>query len=274
MRNLLSAGFYRLVRYRLFWITLIGYMVISVLKVIDEYQIANDLNNQFTIDYTLFDMQPILGFFLAVLTSIFLGDEFRGGPIRNKIIAGYSRNIIYCSNFIVMSVAAIVELLAGYLVSFITGLVLGDGYSTNGKQIVILIMISIGFVVVYSALFTAIALVTGKRTATVAACLIITGLMLFSAILIISRLEAPKQISDMVLTADGVVVQEEPHDNPLYVEGTKKQVLTVIQKLLPAGQAIRIAQREGSFDMLLYSLLVIVFVTSGGMAIFYRKDNQ
>ena len=274
MRNLLSAGFYRLARYRLFWITLIGYMVLSALKVIDDYQISTDFNSGFTIDGTLFDMLPILGFFLAVLTSIFLGDEFRGGPIRNKIIAGYSRNIIYCCNFIVMAAAAIVELLAGYLVSFITGLALGDGYSANGKQIVTLIIISVVVVVVYSALFTAIALVIGKRTATVVACLIITGLMLYSAILIMSRLEEPEQRSDMVLTANGTVVQEEPYDNPFYVEGTKRQVLTVIQKLLPTGQAIRIAQREGSFDMLLYSLIVIVFVTSGGMVIFYRKDNQ
>ena len=274
MRNLLSAGFYRLVRYRLFWITLIGYMLLCVLKVIDDYQIATDLNNIFTVDATLFDELPVFGFFLAVLTSIFIGDEFRGGPIRNKIIAGYSRNIIYCCNFIIMAAAAIVELLAGYLVSFILGLVLGDGYSTNGEQIVILIMISIVVVVVYSALFTAIALVIGKRTATVVTCLIITGLMLYSAIMIISRLEAPKKISDYALTVDGEIVQEEPYDNPLYVEGTERQVLTVIHKLLPTGQAIRIAQREASFNMLWYSLIVIVFVTSGGMAIFYRKDNQ
>ena len=274
MRNLLSAGFYRLVRYRLFWITLIGYMLLCALKVIDDYQIATDLNNIFTVDATLFDELPVFGFFLAVLTSIFIGDEFRGGPIRNKIIAGYSRNIIYCCNFILMAAAAIVELLAGYLVSFILGLVLGDGYSMNGEQIVILIMISIVVVVVYSALFTAIALVIGKRTATVVTCLIIAGLMLFSAIQIVSRLEAPKWVSDYALTVDGAVVQEEPYLNPLYVEGTKKQVLTVIHKFLPTGQAIRIVQRKASNDMPLYSLIVIVFVTSGGMAIFYRKDNQ
>lgn len=274
MRNLLSAGFHRLVHYRLFWITLIGYVVICVIKVVDDYQISTDLNNEFTIDGSLFNMLPIIGFFLAVLTSIFLGDEFRGGPIRNKIIAGYSRNVIYCCNFIVMVVAAIVELLAGYLASFIMGLALGGGYSTNGIQIVVLIMISIGVVVVYSALFTAIALVLERRTAAVTTCLIITGLMLFSAILIIGRLEAPKQISDMYLAVDGTVTEEEPHDNPLYVEGTQRQVLTVIQKLLPTGQALRIVQRKGSLDLLMYSLIVIVFVTSVGMVIFYRRDNQ
>lgn len=275
MRNLLSAGFYRLLRYRLFWITLAGYVAVCVIAVFDQYRVSHNLNYEFTADYALFHMLPTIGFFLAVLNSIFLGDEFRGGTIRNKIIAGYSRNVIYCSNFIVMAAVSIVELLTGYLVSIVTGFALGGNRcSMDGSQIVILIVISAVTMVVYSALFTAIVLIIGNRTASVAVCLIITGLMLFSAIMIMSRLEEPEQISDYVLSQNGTVEKEEPYDNPLYVEGTKRQILTGIHKLLPTGQAIRILQGGGSPDMFLYSLVVIVLVTAVGMVIFYRRDIQ
>ena len=52
----------------------------------------------YDMDKMMLNYINIIGLFMAMFTSLFIGTEYDYGTIRNKIIVGHSRTSIYFSN--------------------------------------------------------------------------------------------------------------------------------------------------------------------------------
>ena len=118
MRRLLSADTFRIFRSKWFWFSLSGMLAMAVAFVIMQYT---------AMDYTvplsrvIFLPMSFFGMVIAALTSLFVGEDFSDGFIRNKIIAGHSRSCIFTSNLIVSSLACAIIYLAVTVITTLVG---------------------------------------------------------------------------------------------------------------------------------------------------------
>ncbi len=82
----------------------------------------------------------------------------------------------------------------------------------------------------------------------------------------------------------GIPTQVERLPNPLYIDGTPRAVLEVVNDLLPSGQAMQLADAFDSegianknienapYRWLGYSLLVIILTSCIGIVLFRKKE--
>ena len=88
MSKLLSAGFIRLRKDKIFWIALIfmfgAGVFFPVMRYMDMQQ-SGYINN---IDNGFFACALFIGIVMAVFCSLFIGTEYSDGTIRNKVVIG------------------------------------------------------------------------------------------------------------------------------------------------------------------------------------------
>ena len=97
MNNLLSAGFARLVRCKFFYIGLGAMVLMELYTMLTErygiQQFGDGLEKAF------FQYPMAVTLIVPAFCGLFVGEEYSGGTLRNKIIAGVSRSRIYLANF-------------------------------------------------------------------------------------------------------------------------------------------------------------------------------
>ena len=94
MYKLLNANFYKLKKdttFLLFLFISVGIALITIFR----YKFMSSLDT--SLDRVLCEFIWIIGLFIAIFVSIFVGKEHSYGVIRNKIVTGCSRNNIYLS---------------------------------------------------------------------------------------------------------------------------------------------------------------------------------
>ena len=101
MNRLLSAGFYRLFRNRLFVgiLLFMAAMAVIIPAVIHSEMVKYQLEG--SIETVLGIHTAFTGFFTAVLCADILGTEYSDGTIRNKITAGHGRGKIYGAGLVI-----------------------------------------------------------------------------------------------------------------------------------------------------------------------------
>ena len=110
MIKLLSSGFCRVLRSKLFWLINIfcaGYGILMRINIIRQ---ETYFGTEMPLDMAFFAIAVFIGIAIAVFASIFVGTDYSDGTIRNKIAAGHKRSVIYLSNLILVSVAGVVFL--------------------------------------------------------------------------------------------------------------------------------------------------------------------
>lgn len=95
MNKLLRANLSRLWNYKPFWITL---LIMIGIEVLISYSLISQGGVQ--IDLLIFVVLLTVGILSAFYLSLFYGTEFSDGTIRNKVIAGNQRWIIYVANLL------------------------------------------------------------------------------------------------------------------------------------------------------------------------------
>ena len=105
MRKLLSAGTFRLFHSKWFWLCLGGMLAMSVAFIIMQY---TAMDYEVPLSRVIFLPMSFYGVTLAALISLFVGEDYSDGFIRNKIIAGRSRYSIFTSNLIISCLACVV----------------------------------------------------------------------------------------------------------------------------------------------------------------------
>lgn len=102
MKDLLNANFFRLKKDKTFKIFITIAITITILRILLGYQQMQKIETAgINIETIIIDFMQIIGIFIAMFVSLFVGRDYSYGIIRNKIIAGKTRTNIYLSNLVV-----------------------------------------------------------------------------------------------------------------------------------------------------------------------------
>jgi ABC-type transport system involved in multi-copper enzyme maturation permease subunit len=259
MRNLLSAEFHRLRCNPINWILIAAAVLSGVIYGISAFDSAFD--DMFVV--TLFVIQ-------AILISLSIGREYTDGTIRNKIIAGKTKAVIFLSKLI-MSIAVSVIMVIAFLIPLVVIL----SFSVLSKiPNQILMWTLLGFFllnIVWAVVFTFVSsLISSKGVGGMINLVLIIAVM-FAAY----RLESitgqpefilmeeasevsmsPEEVEQVlndtyqgsyatnvdengaVTYSKYVITGEEKQPNPRYVKDPMNRILRGIDAALPYGQVI------------------------------------
>lgn len=275
MRNLLSAGFHRLWRNKVFWIGMAAMLVLSVFIMLTGTANAAAMRAAGvvrTLDDYYFQLAPVIGIFFAVFTGLFIGTEYSEGTMRNKIIAGRTRREVYLSNFIVC-LAAGECYVAAWLIGGLAGIPFVGAWKIGVQWLLLYILIALFFTAALAGIFTLLCMLcSNKAIAVVIAILLALGLLIAASI-VYGILSEPEYLGGLVITADGMQLAE-PRPNPDYVSGMWREIYQFIMHCLPTGQGILMANNEIAHPLLcvLASAVIALAATLAGLFAFCRKN--
>ncbi|MBP3683594.1 MAG: hypothetical protein J6J12_01355 [Oscillospiraceae bacterium] len=257
MRRLLSADTFRIFRSKWFWLCLGGMLTMAVAFIVMQYT---------AMDYTvplsrvIFLPMSFYGMVIAALVSLFVGEDFNDGFIRNKIIAGCSKSSIFVSHLIVSSLSCTVIYLTVTLFTTAVGCLFFEN-NISVSQYLTHVVMGIGMCLAYSSIYCCITMVCGNKTTSVVLCMALAFFLLCAC-----------------LHTNQVMVQPEYKNgmpNPAYVEGIAKVVYGFLHDLNPSGQAAQLSAMD-IFYPLRWILCDFFWILAAGAGcfIFNRKNIQ
>lgn len=276
MSKLLSAGFYRLWKSKLFRLMTGLFAGFGVFMRYVIYLSGQETGSSYPLDLNLFSCTLIIGIALAVFTSIFIGTEYNDGTIRNKLIAGHSRSTIYLSNLIVCAVAGLLFCCTYILATILVGVPLFGWFTSSLSYNATLLFLSMTLTIAYAAIFVLLSMVISRRTNAAIVSLLLSFALLFAGSYIKSRLDQPEFFEPVIYMMDGSVKEiEERMPNPGYLTGSKREVYEFLYDFLPGSQSLSLSgMYEPNADLRLgdYSLIQALAFTALGVIIFRKKD--
>lgn len=274
MRKLITANFFRLRKDRFSWCVVGIIVVLSLGNVFNSaYEAMAAGGYVMSLDGYYFGQAPLIGSYLALLISMFLGTEFSEGTIRNKLCIGHKRNEIFLSNFISCAFASIV-LTAVWLLSCTLLFGLIGPLEVEVSEFVGYIFVAMGFAVSFAALYTVIGSLSSNKAMTIIYTFAVFIILAMAASALDDRLCEPEINEIMTYNNYGAVVMQESAPNPLYLSGTIRTVCEVALELLPTGQALLLSEVAIEYPVRAI-LLSVVFTTVTllvGSRLFRRKD--
>ena len=274
MSKLLRANFSRLGHDRAFRLlsALMAFFGTSM-AVVNAVHARQD-GEIWVMDYTIFIYVILAPIVNAVLTALFIGNDYSSGTMRNKRIVGHRRGIIYLANLLVCVCAGICLCLAFALPQAAAGLLLKSELNAAPATILLYVGLSFALMIAFTALFTLIAMLCQNKSHTTAGCILLTFVLLFAGVYISSTLEEPEYLAAYSYTENGVTVEEPEQRNPYYITGMKRQVYEFLQDLTPGGQVNQISEMGVKKPAMLaiYDGLILLLVTGFGLVFFRRED--
>lgn len=274
MHRLLKANFSRLTKNRVFWLCISAVFLIAVFNIMNFYRQTKtvDAIANAALEDHYFEFIPMLGILSAIVISLFFGTEYNDGTMRNKLIIGCTRTNIYLSS-VVTSAAVSAAVTLACFIGGLVGIPLLGAWAMPLSGVLLYILAGILSSIALSAIFTFIS-VNCSRKAESAVIAILTALvlMIFGSI-IYNKLQEPEMISEMTMTVNGIE-QTAPHQNPDYIGGPLRSVMTAILHILPSGQQILMANLEliKPIQCICYSIGLAVIVTVCGAVMYRKKD--
>lgn len=275
MRKLITANFHRFSKDRFSW-CVVG--IIVILSLVNVFNSARSFEAMAASGYTMnlddyyFNQAPLIGAFLALLISMFLGTEFSEGTIRNKLCIGHKRNEIFLSNFISCALAAIALTVVWLLCS---GLLFGliGPLEMGVSEFIGCIFVAVGFAVSFAALYTVIGSLSSNKAMTIIYTFAVFIVFAMAASALYDRLCEPEMNQGMTLVGTQLV-EMEPTPNPLYLSGMIRTVCEVALELLPAGQALLLSDVAIEYPVRAIALSVVFTAVTllVGSMLFRRKD--
>ncbi len=275
MRKLITANFFRLRKDRFSW-CVVG--IIVILSLVNIFGSARSYENMAAMGYTTslddyyFNQAPLIGAFLALLISMFLGTEFSEGTIRNKLCIGHKRDEIFLSNFMSCAFAAIALTAVWLLTSALLFGMIGP-LEMEVPKFIGCIFVAIGFAVSFAALYTVIGSLSSNKAMTIIYTFAIFIVFAIAASGLYDRLCEPEMNEGMTIVGSQLVPME-PTPNPLYLSGTIRTVCEVALELLPTGQALLLSDVAIEYPIRAIGLSVVFTIVTlfAGSMLFRRKD--
>ena len=275
MRKLIAANFFRFRKDRFSWCVVGIIVVLSLGNVFNSaYEAMAASGYVMSLDGYYFGQAPLIGAYLALLISMFLGTEFSEGTIRNKLCIGHKREEIFLSNFISCALATIVLTAVWMLTSaLLFGMIGTLEIEMEVSEFVGYIFVAMGFAVSFAALYTVIGSLSSNKAMTVIYTFAVFIIFAMAASALDNRLCEPEM--NVVTTVVGTqLVEMEPTPNPLYLSGAIRTVCEVALELLPTGQALLLSNVAVEYPVraiALSAVFTIVTLLVGSM-LFRRKD--
>ena len=275
MRKLITANFHRFSKDRFSWCVVGIIVILSLANVFNSacsYEAMAAHGYIMSLDDYFFNQAPLIGAYLALLISMFLGTEFSEGTIRNKLCVGHKRNQIILSNFISCVFATIILTVVWLLTSALLFGMIGP-LEMEVSEFVGYIFVAMGFTVSFAALYTVIGSLSSNKAMTVIYTFAVFIIFAMAASALYDRLCEPEMNGGMMLVGTQLV-EMEPTPNPLYLSGAIRTVCEVALELLPTGQALLLSEVAIEYPVRAI-LLSVVFTTVTllvGSRLFRRKD--
>lgn len=277
MTNLLTAGFSRLRKDKVFRLTLVLVILATTLMTL-QYSGAyrGDLARKLPLDDMeefFFNMAPYMGMLTAVFVSLYWGAEYSDGTIRNKLCVGHRRSHVYLAHFTLCLAADLVFLGLWFLCS--SPLYFGIGPMAMGwKGFFIYAATCVCFTAAFTALFTLICSAVTNKAYSVVAALGVWVLMQMSSSGIYDRLCEPEIRGAYQYLIGREIVQVEAGPNPLYIGGTLRTVLEFFRDFLPTGQTLLVndINIQDPVRGYLLSLAFTAVMLGIGLWMFGKKD--
>lgn len=275
MRKLLAANFSRLQKDRIFRCILVAVVVLSFVNIFNSassYEAMLSRGVVVSLDDFYFNQAPLMGIFLGLFTSLYLGTEYSDGTLRNKLVIGHKREQIYLSNFLVCAVASVV-VLAVWLVVSALGFFLIGPLEMGVSGFLSYIAVAVSFMVSFAALFTFIGSLSSNKAMTIIYTALTFVMLAITASGFYDRL-CELEFNGGMAYIDGQFVMQEPTQNPLYLSGTVRTICQCILELMPSGQALLLNEVaiENSARAVFLSVIVTICALALGCRLFRRKD--
>ena len=272
MIKLLNAGFTRLKKDKLFWGLTVAIIGFALIMLYNAYSDMLEYGGNVSVDGYFFNVGMLIGFAIAIFASVYLGNEYSNGTLRNKIVMGHNRIKIYLSNLIIVSVISVFWVLLFDFITACIGIPLFGNIQMDIGKFLLLFVIVLLFSIAFASIFTFIAMVCSNKTATSIICLVTVFAMMFGSTMLFNLLSAPPTTVEYSMVDGQFVPQEVP--NPRYPTDQERKIYQTILNIMPQGQAFSIVGYEDwDYKVLpFYSLGVIIIFTGAGLIIFKRKD--
>ena len=274
MRKLLRANFSRLLHDRVFLLlsALMAFFGISVAAV-SAVNISRE-GTVWVMDFSLLTYVTLAPILNSVFTSLFVGSEYSGGTLRNKLIAGHRRGCIYLANLITCCCAGIILCIAFAVPQGVLGLILGGQIQSAPMMLLMFAGLSLALMIAFTSLFTLIAMLCQSKSHKAAGCILLTFVLIFLGVYITSALNEPEYLASYSYTENGVTVEEPETKNPNYVSGAKRQVYEFLQDFMPGGQVLQIndMSSENPAALAMYDGIILLAATGIGLMFFRRRD--
>ncbi len=286
MYKLLNASFSRLRKNKIFLGLVILTIIIAAFMLISEYLDKVKYSSVFgissnTTDILLTNFINIIGFFIAIFTSLFVGAEYSDGTIRNKIVAGHSRKNIYLSNLIVSIIVGLILEFIYLIIISIVAIPLFGSIQMTFSQFAFILLDMIMIIIAYSSIFNFIALICSNITIST-----VSSLLLILIMFVIDMLLSPTANSTEYIQKNKVMDEQgnityEIVKNEDYLGKIIQTTCKTIINFNPVSQAIEISgnkinMNEEDFNNMkvypLYSLGLIIIITAIGIYLFNIKE--
>ena len=256
MRDLLRADLYRMFRKRWFWLC-VGCMEAIALVLIVVQRTAMDY--AVSIDRVVFLPMAFYGVAVAALVSLYVGDDYHDGMIRNKIIAGRSRSAIYFS----LQTACWLGCLAVYAGMALTTVCIGSALfsvTVTLGEILRYALLGACTCLAYGSLFGMISVLARNKSAAVTLCMALAFAMLFLCL----------HTNQTLMQA----ARTESAANPFYGRGAKRILYLVLHDLNPSGQAAQLSSMQclHALRFLAMDLLWVCASVFAGPRLLQRMD--
>ena len=275
MRKLITANFFRLRKDRFSWCVVGIIVILSLVNVFNSARSCEAMASSgyiMSLDDYYFNQAPLIGAFLALLISMFLGTEFSEGTIRNKLCIGHKRDEIFLSNFISCALASIVLTVVWLLISALLFGLIGP-LEMSVSEFIGCIFVAIGFAVSFAALYTVIGSLCSNKAMTIIYTFAVFIVLAMAASAFYDRLCEPEMNESMEFIGTQLVPME-PTPNPLYLSGTIRAACEVALELLPTGQALLLSDVAIEYPIRALALSVVFTIVTlfVGSMLFRRKD--
>lgn len=258
MLQLLSSGFARLRKDRIFWISIV--LIAGFILFVLVYN-HMETGYNYSSDVYFFGPFYLIGLFTACFTSIFLGTEHSDGAIRNKLIVGQSRTKVYLSNFIMSFAATILVCTVTTLIISAVDIPLYGALQLPFSQILTLLWVGILSLASYAAIFTYFSMRIPNKAFSAVICILGFLLIQTVSLLISDRLKVGE------FTSSGM-------PNPRYLGGMTRKICAVLMDLLPTGLCYQVITHEVAHPLraTICTLVMITMITCWGILCFKRQD--
>lgn len=273
MRNLLSAGFTRLFKSRIFLIFVICIAVLSIFICNANIDKANNIQTVF--DYVFFVFYPFVDFFLAAIVSLFIGQDYSDGTIRNKLIVGHSRAQVYFSNLIISSALAVILMVAHGVITYIFSLVMKYNFTgIDAVDMIRNVLLCTLAAVAVSALFTALSMNCSNRAVCVIIMFALVLMFMFLQGYITSALNESETTVGYVIYSDSGIEWGPEVPNPNYISDPIKRAVFEVINDFPTGQLVSAQNLDftNSEHWWIVSLVYYAVTSLAGYGLFRKKD--
>lgn len=275
MNRLIGAGLARMRKSGVFYVFVILFALLGAGLRLYAFAMEKKTGNDIPLDSIFFAAAAFEGIVMAVFCSLFVGTEYSDGTIRNKLVTGHTRGSVYLSNLILCITAGAIFSVVYWFFSILIGVPLSGFFKGDLLEILGIAGLNLLMIAADCGIAVFFSMVNQNKAVVVVISLLLSFTLFITATYITSRLQEPEYYNDFSLTVDGQIELGEDIKNPIFLEGTKRKVYEFLDDFLPGNQGMRLSgmqQPEPKPIFGLYSIIITVVMTAGGMLLFRKKN--